>query len=132
VQEREFDTVEDEQDFRRQFRQTPVNKAFFDPKYRFEGVILVAAPTLPAPQLIGLVPATIASAGGDIVTVSGLGFGNGAQVQIGGTDAIQVVFVDSTTLTVTTPAGAVGTADIVVVNPDGQSSNVLQDAVTYV
>ena len=38
---RAFDTVEDEQKFRRAHRASPINKAFFDPKDQFIGVQLV-------------------------------------------------------------------------------------------
>lgn len=42
TQSREFDSVEEETAFRLQYRNSPVNKAFFDPKDRFVGVELLA------------------------------------------------------------------------------------------
>lgn len=39
---REFDSFEDEEKFRRQFRQSAVNKAYFSPYDRFAGVELIA------------------------------------------------------------------------------------------
>jgi hypothetical protein len=41
-QGREFASIEDEEEFRRQHRENPVDKAYFDPKDRFVGVSMVA------------------------------------------------------------------------------------------
>jgi len=41
-QGRDFDSVEDETEFRRQHRENPVDKAYIDPKDRFVGVSMVA------------------------------------------------------------------------------------------
>ncbi|MCX5796708.1 MAG: IPT/TIG domain-containing protein, partial [Elusimicrobia bacterium] len=79
---------------------------------------------------------SIAAASGDIlggtsVTITGTNFVSGATVLIGGEAATSVAWVDSSHLTATTPAGAAGTADVTVTNPDGQSDT-LADAYTYV
>ncbi len=78
-----------------------------------------AAPTSPAPSLTGVSPTSGPVAGGTTVTLTGTGFVTGATVTIGGADA-SASFVSSTHLTATTPAHAVGAADVVVTNPDSQ------------
>lgn len=60
-QGREFDSVEDEQAFRRQHRSTPVNKAFFDPKDRFVGVQLLAI--IGAEQVVTSITHQVAATG---------------------------------------------------------------------
>jgi len=73
----------------------------------------------PAPTLSTTEPSNGSDLGGDIITVSGSGFLEGAQVRFG-TTAASTTFVSGTQLTVTTPAHAWGWADVTVINPDGQ------------
>ena len=61
--------------------------------------------------------------GGTTITVKGEGFIKGAVVRIGGTLCATIIVLDSSTITATTPAHAVGSADVVVTNMDGQSSS---------
>lgn len=70
------------------------------------------------PAVTGIVPSTGSTAGGTSVTISGTNFVPGATVDIGGSPATSVVFVDPNTLTAVTPAHAVGAVDVVVTNPD--------------
>ena len=84
----------------------------------------------PAPTVTGINPASGVSAGGTAVTITGTGFVAGASVTIGGNTAIDVVVVNSTTITATTPAHAAATVGIVVTNPDAQSGS-LANAFTY-
>ncbi|MBM4283183.1 MAG: hypothetical protein FJ137_21360 [Deltaproteobacteria bacterium] len=58
--------------------------------------------------------------GGDTVTVTGEGFVDGVTVTLGGIACSDVVVVSPTELSCTTPAGAAGAVDIVVIGPDGQ------------
>lgn len=76
-----------------------------------------------------LVPAQGPSTGGSIIELHGDGFQNGATVNVRGT-AAQVQFIDSHTIVISTPAGTVGTADIQITNPDGQTTT-LTGAFTY-
>ena len=61
--------------------------------------------------------------GGETVQLIGENFQDGATVTIGGNQATEVVFVSSTQITATTPAGDVGPFSVVVINPDDQESN---------
>ncbi len=73
----------------------------------------------PTPLSIGyLSPATGAKAGGTSVTLRGSGFATGITVSVGGTQ-LSPNFIDSSTLTFTTPVGAAGGAQVVLRNPDG-------------
>lgn len=65
-------------------------------------------------------PATVWANYPQPVRVIGLGFLSGASVTIGDT-AVSITSFGTTTITVTTPVRGVGTADIVVTNPDGKS-----------
>jgi hypothetical protein len=67
-------------------------------------------------------PNTGTTAGGQRVTVRGSGFVNGATVTFGGAAGTSVTFVDSTTLTVTTPAHAAGIVDVAVTIPGPASA----------
>jgi hypothetical protein len=74
-----------------------------------------------APGLASLAPTSGASAGGTAITLSGSGFAAGATVTFGGAAAVATGGT-ATTLTVTAPQHAPGPVDVVVHNPDGQSS----------
>ncbi|MEI7925670.1 MAG: IPT/TIG domain-containing protein, partial [Chloroflexota bacterium] len=66
-------------------------------------------------------PGAGALAGGTTITVNGNGFMRGATVKIGDTAATSVLVVNSTQIVAVTPPGVLGTARLVVTNPDGQS-----------
>lgn len=78
------------------------------------------APLAP-PVISSISPTQGSSSGGDTVTISGSNFASGAKVTFGGAAATATV-VNSTTIRVTTPASAPGSADVVVTNSDGHSS----------
>jgi hypothetical protein len=82
------------------------------------------------PALNTLSTGTGATSGGETVTLSGTGFQDGAWVLFGGVEAPSVSFTSSTTLQVTTPASTVGTVDVAVFNPDGQTAR-LDDGFTF-
>lgn len=71
-----------------------------------------------APTVTSVTPSAGATTGGTSVTITGTNFQNGATVSFGGVMATNVAFVDSNTLTTTTPAHAAGTVDVTVTNPD--------------
>jgi hypothetical protein len=54
--------------------------------------------------------------------IKGTGFGQGATVKFGAASASSVVVVDAFTITCLTPAHAVGSVNVTVTNPDGQSA----------
>ena len=84
----------------------------------------------PTPTLSGISPASGTVAGGTAVTITGTGFLAGAMVSLGGTPAIGVTVVSSTTITATTPAHAAGAADVVVSNAE-QHAGTLPNGYTY-
>ena len=69
------------------------------------------------------------TAGGTAVTITGTNFVSGATVKFGSTAATNVVVVNSTTITATTPAGSAG-AVTVTVTVSGQSGS-LTNGYTY-
>jgi len=77
----------------------------------------------PSPTITAVAPPTGDAAGGESIVITGTNFstaGIGVSVEIGGNPAT-VTSLTSTSITVTTPPGVVGPADIVVSNNDGQA-----------
>ncbi len=73
------------------------------------------------PLGIGTVsPATVAAAGGAILTIRGSGFQSGATVAINGKTA-SVTFKDASTLSVVVPGLTPGSQQITITNPDGET-----------
>ncbi|RME71315.1 MAG: hypothetical protein D6776_10430 [Planctomycetota bacterium] len=75
-----------------------------------------------APRVDAVSPALGGATGGDTVTISGADFVDGATVLFGDQPASAVQWLDAGTLQASTPAGAVGTVDVIVINPDGQEA----------
>ena len=86
------------------------------------------------PSVLAISPNQGRTAGGTSVTISGTGFQAGASASFGhppaSTPLTAVNVLNGTTLTATTAAHAVGAVDVVVSNPDQQSST-LGNAFTY-
>ncbi|HKR62710.1 MAG TPA: IPT/TIG domain-containing protein [Thermoanaerobaculia bacterium] len=82
---------------------------------------VVAAPNQ-TPSVSSFSPDTGSTSGGDVVTINGASFRNGATVDFGGTPATQVTFVSASRLDVVTPAHAPGVVAITVTNPGGMSA----------
>jgi len=75
-----------------------------------------------APQVTSITPQFGLAAGGTTISdLHGMYFVNGATVTIGGVAATGVAFVSDEILTCTSPAGS-GVSDVVVTNPDTQTS----------
>jgi hypothetical protein len=74
--------------------------------------------------LTSLSPKTGPASGGTGITLTGTGFLAGAGVTVRGAAATSVVVASSTTITASTPAGAVGPADVVVTNPGGATATI--------
>jgi hypothetical protein len=86
---------------------------------------------LPAPTVTSVAPNSGPDTGGTSVTITGTNFDSGVtNVTFGGTAATGVTFVNSTSITATTPAHAAGAVDVVVTNPDTQSGT-LTTGYTY-
>jgi hypothetical protein len=83
-----------------------------------------------APTVIAISPNSGSTDGGTSVTIIGTGFVSSATVSIGGANATGVTFGSATSLTATTPAGALGAKNVVVTNPDGQTGT-LTGGYTY-
>ena len=89
-----------------------------------------------APTIAGISPNTSGTAGGIQVTISGtnLNAGNGRypgpRITIGGQACTNVVWISSTAVTATAPAGAAGICNVVVTNIDNQSAT-LVNGYTY-
>ncbi|WP_248704796.1 choice-of-anchor G family protein [Curtobacterium sp. MWU13-2055] len=78
---------------------------------------------LAVPTITALDPDNGPVAGGTVVTVTGTGFTDDATVSVDGSDPIEADSVsdDGTELTFTTPAHVVGTVDVTVTTPAGES-----------
>ena len=90
----------------------------------FAAPALQAAPSAAQsvePTLTRVEPDNDMVSGGANVQIIGENFQDGATVTIGGNAASNVIFVSPTELSVEVPAGAKGSADVVVTNPDGKS-----------
>lgn len=74
-----------------------------------------------APTVTAISPTAGSTSGRTTVTVTGTNFAAGASVSFGGSQATDVVILNSTEITARTPAHPVGPVDVVVTNPDGQS-----------
>ncbi len=84
-----------------------------------------------APTLTRVEPDNDMVDGGATVQIIGENFQAGATVTVGRNAASNVIFVSPTELSVETPAGVAGSADVVVTNPDGKSDR-LVGGFTYI
>ena len=85
------------------------------------------------PTVTSVVPNTGSTAGGTSVTINGTNFFNPSTVTFGGVAATNVIVVNSTTITATTPAHAPGPVDVVVTDgfPCTGISGTLPNGFTY-
>ncbi|HEY7138106.1 MAG TPA: IPT/TIG domain-containing protein [Acidimicrobiia bacterium] len=89
--------------------------------------------TPPVPTVTGVSPTSGPSTGGTAVTVTGTGFTGASAVAFGaGNPAIFFNVTSPTTMTVTAPSGALGTVDVTVTTPGGQSAPNAADHFTYI
>lgn len=84
----------------------------------------------PAPTMSSVTPSVGPATQNTAVTIGGSGFLAGASVTFGGAAATSVSVASGTSLTATTPTGAVGNVDVVVTNVDGQNAT-LADGFAY-
>lgn len=85
---------------------------------------------IPDPTISGITPSTGAPSGGTPITITGTTFFKDSTVTVGGADCVNTVWVSSTVLECTTPAGSLGAAAVVVTNPDTHSVTAA-DAFSY-
>jgi hypothetical protein len=83
------------------------------------------------PTVNGVGPTAGPSSGGTSVTVTGTNFIGASSVAFGAIPGTNVVVTSATSLTVTAPAGTVGTVDVIVTTPSGVSATGLPDKFTY-
>ena len=76
---------------------------------------------VPAPSISSISPTTGSPSGSQDLTINGAGFQTGATVTVGGVACTSVTVVSPTKITCTTPSGTLGSADVVVTNPDNQT-----------
>ena len=76
-----------------------------------------------APAVTAISPLNGSTNGGDIITISGTGFVEGATVALGSTNCNSVTVSSSTTLTCITESNSISTVSAVVTNNDGQASS---------
>ncbi len=86
--------------------------------------------TAAAPTLSAIAPNTGPASGGTVALVTGTGLQTGAILLVGRAPATDVVVVSATTLSGVLPPNPVGTTDVEVTNPDGQSAK-LEGAFAY-
>jgi hypothetical protein len=83
------------------------------------------------PEVTQVSPLTGSTAGGDTVTISGLGFTGATIVDFGAGNAAIILTVTDTSITVTSPSGT-GMVDVTVTTPTGTSPvNAAADQFTY-
>ena len=82
-----------------------------------------------APTVTSVAPSAGTTAGGTSITIAGANFAAGATVTLGGNPATNVVVVNTTQITATTPAGGAGPATITVA-VNGQAGS-LTNGFTY-
>ncbi len=81
-------------------------------------MVTFSAVSGPVPTVSSVSPNSGSTAGGTAVTITGTNFVAGATVTFGATAATNVVVVNSTTITATTPAGSAGAVTVTVTNPE--------------
>ncbi|MBB6147452.1 copper(I)-binding protein, partial [Silvibacterium bohemicum] len=84
------------------------------------------------PTVSSVSPNSGSNSGGTAVTITGTNFAAGAAVKFGTAAATNVVVVNSTTITATTPAGSAGASTVTVTNSVGSQSGSLASGFTYV
>jgi len=82
----------------------------------------IPADTFPALTAAAISPTSGATLGGTNVTITGTNFRAGASVSFDGVAATNVVVVNTTTITATTPVHAAGQVNVTVLNTDNQGA----------
>jgi len=85
---------------------------------------------LAPPTVTGVSPSAGPQSGGTAVTLTGTGFSEVANVEVGGNSA-SFTILSSTKISVSSPAGPAKAVDVVVANPGGTSAKTTKDQFTY-
>jgi IPT/TIG domain len=93
------------------------------------GTFTVNATQAAPPTISSINPSSGTPNGGNLVTITGANFVNGATVKFDTSNGIGTTVNSSTSITVTAPAHAAGTVTVTVTNPDNQSGT---SSYTYV
>ena len=88
---------------------------------RSGSTFVVSTTGMPPPTVTTIEPNVGHRNGGTNVVITGANFVPGMTVTIGGSEATNVVVVNDTTITARTPPYPVGSADVIVINPLGQT-----------
>jgi hypothetical protein len=86
------------------------------------GLISPSASVTPAPTVTAVNPNSGPTTGGTSVTITGTNLTGATSVTFAGAAAASFTVVNSTTITATAPAGAVGTASVIVTTAGGSNS----------
>jgi hypothetical protein len=95
------------------------------------GVLAQAFLYMPPPKILEVKPDSGSTLGGTLVTLTGIGFQQFADVIVGQAKATEVVVESATKITFKTPPGAAGPAALSVINPD-KASHVLSGGFIYI
>jgi IPT/TIG domain len=93
--------------------------------------VVLTEPGTASPSVTGVSPGFGPEAGGTSVMITGAGFTGATEVNFGTMPAADLVVVDDTTITVTSPPGT-GTVDVTVMSPAGTSPISTADQFNYV
>ncbi len=85
---------------------------------------------MPKPILLGMSITHGTQLGGDTINITGFNFANGIQISIGGSNCTTSTFIDENHISCITPIKTTGIYDLVMINPDTQSTTV-KNAFTY-
>lgn len=88
-----------------------------------DGICVEPKVELDPPVIFELVPQQGSTLGGTTVVINGENFADGATVELDGLSATNVVWLDSATLSATTPPHPAGKVTVVVRNPDGKEGS---------
>ncbi len=94
-----------------------------------EAVLKEGFTYISSPRIKNITPDEFYTTGGQTVTISGVGFMDGAKVYVRGNLVSGSKVIDSKTIEFTSPAGDLGPAEVKVENPDGGTMTV---QVTYI
>jgi hypothetical protein len=78
------------------------------------------------PKITSVSPIKGEYTGGTNITITGSGFGLGAQVKLGDSLCASVSFISETKLTCLTPANPAAVVSVTVINPDGKENSLLE------
>ncbi len=84
-----------------------------------------------APAVLAVSPSAGVPGGGTAVTVTGTGFSAASAVSFGSVVATSFTVNSATQITVSSPAGSLGSADVTVTTPVGTSATTASDEFTY-